>query len=43
MNIASLIMALHTNVGLGDFILMDKINMEEFVRNLKTRCGPANV
>ena len=33
-------MALHTNVGLGDFILMDKINMEEFTKNLKKRCGP---
>ena len=30
-------MALHTNVGLGDFILMDKITMEEFVKNLKLR------
>ena len=34
-------MALHTNVGLGDFILMDKINMEEFTKNLKLRCGPS--
>ena len=33
-------MAIHTNVGLGDFILMEKINMEEFTRNLKIRCGP---
>ena len=32
-------MALHTNVGLGDFILLDKINMEEFTKNLKIRCG----
>ena len=32
-------MALHTNVGLGDFILMDTINMDEFVKNLKIRCG----
>lgn len=30
-------MALHTNVGLGDFILMEKITMEEFVKNLKLR------
>lgn len=30
-------MALHTNVGLGDFILMEKINLEEFVKNLKLR------
>ena len=34
-----IIMALHTNVGLGDFILLDKINMEEFTKNLKIRCG----
>ena len=33
-------MAIHTSVGLGDFILMEKINMEEFTRNLKIRCGP---
>ena len=33
-------MAIHTNVGLGDFILMEKINMEEFAKNLKIRCGP---
>ena len=33
-------MAIHTNVGLGDFILMEKINMEEFSKNLKIRCGP---
>ena len=33
-------MAIHTNVGLGDFILMEKINMEEFTKNLKIRCGP---
>ena len=30
-------MALHTTVGLGDFILMEKITMEAFVRNLKMR------
>ena len=30
-------MALHTNVGLGDFILMEKINMDEFVKNLRVR------
>jgi len=30
-------MALHTKVGLGDFILMEKITMEEFVKNLKLR------
>ena len=33
------VMALHTKVGLGDFILMDTINMEEFIKNLKLRCG----
>ena len=35
----TIIMALHTNIGLGDFILMDQINMEEFLKNLKIRCG----
>ena len=30
-------MALHTNVGLGDFVLMDKIDMVQFVKNLKIR------
>ena len=35
-------MALHTDVGLGDFILMDKINMEEFTKNLKIRCGSSH-
>ena len=30
-------MALHTNVGLGDFILMEKIDMEQFIKNLKIR------
>ena len=34
-------MAIHTNVGLGDFILMEQINMEEFAKNLKIRCGPS--
>ena len=36
-------MALHTNVGLGDFILMEKITMEEFVKNLKLRYSRKNV
>ena len=31
-------MALHTATGLGDFILLDKINMEAFTHNLKIRC-----
>jgi len=30
-------MALHTNVGLGDFILMEDINITDFVKNLKIR------
>jgi hypothetical protein len=30
-------MALHTNVGLGDFVLMEKIDMAQFVKNLKIR------
>jgi hypothetical protein len=30
-------MALHTNVGLGDFVLMDDISMEPFLQNLKKR------
>ena len=31
-------MALHTDIGLGDFVLMDKIDMAQFVKNLKIRC-----
>ena len=30
-------MALHTTTGLGDFVLMDSINMKQFVDNLKIR------
>jgi hypothetical protein len=30
-------MALHTNVGLGDFVLMEKIDMAQFIKNLKIR------
>ena len=30
-------MALHTNVGLGDFVLMDDISMNPFLQNLKIR------
>ena len=30
-------MALHTTVGLGDFILMPEITMDNFVSNLKKR------
>ena len=30
-------MALHSSVGLGDFILMEKITMEQFVKNLRIR------
>ena len=30
-------MALHTTVGLGDFILMPEITMDNFVTNLKKR------
>ena len=32
-----IIMALHTTVGLGDFILMPEITMDNFVSNLKKR------
>jgi len=30
-------MALHTNIGLGDFVLMDSISMSQFLHNLKVR------
>jgi len=30
-------MALHTTTGLGDFVLMDSINMNQFIHNLKIR------
>lgn len=30
-------MALHTDIGLGDFVLMDRIDMPQFLRNLKIR------
>jgi len=30
-------MALHTSTGLGDFVLMDKIQIEPFLKNLKIR------
>ena len=34
---AAAVMALHTTVGLGDFILMPEITMDNFVSNLKKR------
>jgi len=30
-------MALHDNVGVGDFVLLDKISMDQFIDNLQTR------
>ena len=30
-------MAMHGETGLGDFVLMENINMDEFVNNLKIR------
>ena len=33
-------MALHTNVGLGDFVLMDEISMAPFLKNLQIRYIP---
>ena len=30
-------MALHTDIGLGDFVLMERINIDDFIKNLRVR------